>query len=201
VEIGSPLQPRMQSRLLTRELSSVSATSHLTTGQGAVTYRSICGVPKCLRVTVHSHIASASDDGDFGHHPNNGEFFATLQLRSYKIVVQLQVERKPLTGFEISSAPPVTFFKPVNRRSVPHTFVFRGSPTGLYWSIRGRVRCRKHLADIDEDRWRADKWAPLPPSAFERDAPHLSYQCQRCSTDGNALGPLSTRDGLWGAPF
>jgi hypothetical protein len=71
---------------------------------------------------------------------------------------------------------------------VPHAFVIPDSSTGLYWSFRGCVRCREHVTDIDDDRWCSDGWAPIPASSLDLH-PRLCYQCQRCSSDGNALGP------------
>jgi hypothetical protein len=57
------------------------------------------------------------------------------------------------------------------------------SPTGLFWSIRGSVLCRRHAQDIEDVRWAAENWEPLPESS--QGSQH--YQCQRCSPDGMAL--------------
>jgi hypothetical protein len=66
------------------------------------------------------------------------------------------------------------------------------SPSGLYWSIRGKVLCAEHTSEIDDDRWAAENWEPLPESSRFR-----QYQCQRCSADGTALADItSTSRGL-----
>jgi hypothetical protein len=62
------------------------------------------------------------------------------------------------------------------------------SASGLYWSIRGKVLCAEHASEINDDRWAAENWEPLPESSRSR-----QYQCQRCSPDGTALADTTTR--------
>ena len=61
------------------------------------------------------------------------------------------------------------------------------SSTGLYWSIRGTVLCEHHAKDIDDSRWIAEEWQPVPESSQGLQ----QYQCQRCSPDGTALADWS----------
>ena len=63
------------------------------------------------------------------------------------------------------------------------------SPTGLYGSIRGNVLCPQHMEEVDEGRWIAEAWEPLPRSSQGAEGHH--YQCQRCSRDGTALARRS----------
>ena len=60
------------------------------------------------------------------------------------------------------------------------------SLTGLYWSIRGQIRCETHVREIDGQRWDAEGWSPIPESEEPK---KRRYQCQRCSPDGNAIAP------------
>ncbi len=63
------------------------------------------------------------------------------------------------------------------------------SQTGLYWNLRGNVRCAHHAEVLDDRKWKAEAWAPLPASENTRVArTKRRYQCQQCSPDGNALG-------------
>jgi hypothetical protein len=59
------------------------------------------------------------------------------------------------------------------------------STTGLYWNTRGNIRCEQHARELDESRWKAEGWQPIP----EHEQPvDRHYQCQRCSPDGNSIG-------------
>jgi hypothetical protein len=58
------------------------------------------------------------------------------------------------------------------------------SPTGLYWNMRGSIRCEPHALEIGQTRWDAEGWVPIP----EHEEPQRRhYQCQKCSSDGNAI--------------
>src|ERR1700745_3348697 len=59
------------------------------------------------------------------------------------------------------------------------------SPTGLYWSIPGNVRCAEHLNDMDDHQWESEHWQPLPVSSQGLNG--RNYQCQRCAADGTPL--------------
>jgi hypothetical protein len=61
------------------------------------------------------------------------------------------------------------------------------SPTGLFWSIRGEVACERHAPPLEDPRWNADGWAPLPPSSARLQG--ARYQCQHCAEDGRAVVP------------
>ena len=63
------------------------------------------------------------------------------------------------------------------------------SASGLYWSIRGTVLCAQHAKDIEDDRWAAEDWQPVPESSQGLQ----QYQCQRCSPDGTALADNRAR--------
>ena len=63
------------------------------------------------------------------------------------------------------------------------------SASGLYWSIRGTVLCGRHAKDVEDARWAAEEWQPLPESS--QGLQH--YQCQRCSPDGIALADSRAR--------
>ena len=70
------------------------------------------------------------------------------------------------------------------------------SSTGLYWSIRGTVRCIEHLSDINDDRWRREHWLPLHSAlqGFQG----VRYQCQQCAPEGgvraHVAGGVKTPD-------
>lgn len=51
--------------------------------------------------------------------------------------------------------------------------------TELYWSIRGEVACQRHAPAVDDPRWAAERWAPVPRGS--------RYQCQHCAPDGRAV--------------
>jgi hypothetical protein len=53
------------------------------------------------------------------------------------------------------------------------------SPTGLYWSIRGAVRCREHIQEIDDAHWEVERWAPVPERSQGFRGRY--YQCEPCS--------------------
>ena len=53
------------------------------------------------------------------------------------------------------------------------------SPSGLYWSMRGKVLCAEHTSEIDDDRWAAENWEPLP-------SPH-----DRASISANGAPPIA----------
>lgn len=53
------------------------------------------------------------------------------------------------------------------------------SPIGLYWNMRGSIRCEQHALEIGKVGW-----VPIP----EHEEPQRQhYQCQRCSSDENAI--------------
>jgi hypothetical protein len=58
------------------------------------------------------------------------------------------------------------------------------SLTGLYWNTRGNIRCEEHILDIDDQKWLAEAWAPIPQ---HEEPVQRQYQCQRCAGDGNAI--------------
>jgi hypothetical protein len=74
---------------------------------------------------------------------------------------------------------------PAKRLFAIHHSMRPESSTGLYWSIRGSVLCAQHAGEIDDERWIADAWEPLPPSSQGGRGAH--YQCRRCSPDGTTL--------------
>ena len=59
------------------------------------------------------------------------------------------------------------------------------SPTGFYWNTRGNIRCEQHTQEIEQIRWDAEGWGPIPETD-EHSRPH--YQCQKCRPDGNPPG-------------
>ena len=59
------------------------------------------------------------------------------------------------------------------------------SSTGLYWNIRGNIRCEQHARDVEPSSWEAEGWAPIP---LVEEPKERRYQCQKCSPDGNAIG-------------
>ena len=59
------------------------------------------------------------------------------------------------------------------------------SATGLYWSIRGTIRCAQHAREIESAQWESEGWAPIPESEEPR---QRHYQCQRCTPDWGPLG-------------
>lgn len=63
------------------------------------------------------------------------------------------------------------------------------SASGLYGSIRGTVLCERHANEIEDVRWAAEEWQPVPESS--QGMQH--YQCQRCSPDGTALADSRAR--------
>ena len=64
--------------------------------------------------------------------------------------------------------------------AIPH------SPTGFYWNTRGHTRCEQHAQEIEQLRWDAEGWEPIP----ETEQPQRRhYQCEKCSPDGT---PIST---------
>jgi CheY-like chemotaxis protein len=68
----------------------------------------------------------------------------------------------------------------------PQTLFARSSGTasGLFWSRRGEIACAQHAPEADSERWRDERWAPIPPTA---DAHRIAYQCQHCPGDGSPL--------------
>jgi CheY-like chemotaxis protein len=51
------------------------------------------------------------------------------------------------------------------------------SPEDLFWSKRGEVACARHAPSNDSDRWRAERWEPIPATAGEHG---IAYQCKHC---------------------
>jgi hypothetical protein len=58
------------------------------------------------------------------------------------------------------------------------------SPNGLYWNIRGNVRCEEHARELEPTRWESEGWQAIPHVG---DLSDRVYQCQRCSPDGNPI--------------
>ena len=58
------------------------------------------------------------------------------------------------------------------------------STTGLFWNIRGNIRCEAHAYDIDDQRWVSEGWAPIPDTEEPK---KRRYQCQKCAPDGNPI--------------
>jgi hypothetical protein len=58
------------------------------------------------------------------------------------------------------------------------------SSTGLYWNIRGNIRCAQHAQELDLRRWESEVWEPIPEG---EEPQRRGYQCQRCSPDGNPI--------------
>ena len=56
--------------------------------------------------------------------------------------------------------------------------------TGLFWSHRGEIACMDHAPDATSDRWRQDRWAPIPTGAIRG---RIAYQCQHCPGDGSPI--------------
>ena len=56
--------------------------------------------------------------------------------------------------------------------------------TGLFWSRRGEIACMDHAPDATSDRWRQDRWAPIPAGAAHG---RIGYRCQHCPGDGSPL--------------
>jgi hypothetical protein len=51
--------------------------------------------------------------------------------------------------------------------------------------MRGNIRAEQHAQELEQVRWDADGWVPIP----ESEAPQLRrYQCQKCNPDGNPIG-------------
>ena len=57
-------------------------------------------------------------------------------------------------------------------------------PTGLFWSHRGEIACMDHAPDATSERWRHERWAPLPRDAGRG---RIVYRCQHCSDDGSPI--------------
>ena len=58
------------------------------------------------------------------------------------------------------------------------------SVTGLYWNIRGNIRCEQHAQELEPVRWETESWVPIPPAEEPK---QRRYQCQKCSPDGNSI--------------
>jgi CheY-like chemotaxis protein len=56
--------------------------------------------------------------------------------------------------------------------------------SSLFWSRRGEIACANHAPEADSDRWREERWAPIPAPA---DAHRIAYQCQHCPGDGSPI--------------
>jgi hypothetical protein len=63
--------------------------------------------------------------------------------------------------------------------------VLPDSPTGLYWSVRGQVACPSHATQLEDSRWVAEKWVPMP--AASQGFRGIRYQCEYCSPDHTAV--------------
>lgn len=57
-------------------------------------------------------------------------------------------------------------------------------PTGLFWSHRGEIACMDHAPDATSERWRHERWAPMPRDAGRG---RILYRCQHCSGDGSPI--------------
>ena len=73
---------------------------------------------------------------------------------------------------------------PLGRLRFDSPTAIRPSPTGLYWNMRGNIRCEAHGREIESDRWKAEGWQPIPQ---HEEPTKRHYQCQRCSPDGNPI--------------
>lgn len=54
----------------------------------------------------------------------------------------------------------------------------------LFWSRRGEIACAQHAPEADSNRWRDERWAPIPPPP---DTHRIVYQCQHCPGDGSPI--------------
>jgi hypothetical protein len=68
--------------------------------------------------------------------------------------------------------------------------VIPASSTGLYWNTRGNIRCEPHARELEPLRWDAEGWMPIPTS---EEPQQRRYQCQKCSSDGNAISTYPRR--------
>ena len=57
------------------------------------------------------------------------------------------------------------------------------SPTGLFWSERGRVACAAHTPFEGSDTWLWERWEPVPEEAVTgaHGAPVL--RCETCGVE------------------
>ena len=60
----------------------------------------------------------------------------------------------------------------------------RGIASRLFWSRRGEIACAVHAPEADSERWRDERWTPIPPAP---DAHRIAYQCQHCPGDGSPI--------------